>query len=754
MIARRSRQQPAAAVVSKAQTPLARLATLYGIEPGYSDIWQRRHVTSAATQEALLEVMGVPAGTDAEVRTSLALAEAAAWQNMLPPVIVARPGKPWTTLTLPDGPPVQPAWSIRTEQGATLRGEVELASLEVIGRAVLESTAYQRYRLPIPDLPFGYHRLEVSAGAREPAAAHLIMAPECAFGVADLGAGERLWGITAPLYGLRSESNWGIGDYGDLGQLASMVAGTDAAFVGINPVHAQLPAAPERYSPYAPSSRRFLNVLLIAVEQVPELAASEAARALIAATGFQARLDEARRAKLVDYPAVAALKLQALSAVFESFLARQDSPRWAAFDAFRAQEGPSLERHARFDALFGHFHGRDPAQDRWRLWPEPYRDPDSAEVARFAAAHRDRVAFFAWLQWLAEEQLAQAQRRATAGMPIGLYLDLAIGVDPDGAEAWAHPDSIVAGASLGAPPDEFNAGGQNWGLAPLAPRASREQAYAPLISILRRAMRHAGAVRIDHILGLQRSFWWPRDGVPGAYVQQPLDDLLGIVTLESHRHRCVVVGEDLGTVPDGLRTSLGEAGLLGCSVLYFERERDGAFRPGARYRSSSIASIGTHDLPTLAGWWAGRDIDWREKLGLYQEPGQAERLRLGRVEERKALLRLLAAEGLLPEDVAPDDLPSSIPWQVVEALHRMLARSPALLMALQIEDALGRIEQANLPGTIDRHPNWRQRLDRSVAEIGRARRLKALAATIRNERPRKGQSASQEHDQPSDGGPP
>ncbi|MGH6912391.1 MAG: 4-alpha-glucanotransferase, partial [Geminicoccales bacterium] len=389
----------------------------------------------------------------------------------------------------------------------------------------------------------------------------------------------------------------------------------------------------------------------------------------------------------------------------------------------------------------------------WRLWPEPYRDPHSAEVARFAAAHRDRVAFFAWLQWLADEQLAQAQRRAAAVMPIGLYLDLAIGVDPDGAEAWAQRDSIVDGASLGAPPDEFNEGGQNWGLAPLAPRALRDQAYAPLISTLRRAMRHAGALRIDHILGLQRSFWWPANGAPGAYVQQPLDDLLGIVALESHRHRCVVVGEDLGTVPEGLRRSLSEAGLLGCSVLYFEREPDGAFRPGARYRSSSVASNGTHDLPTLAGWWAGRDIDWRERLGLHKEPLQAELERLDRIEERRALLRLLAAEGLLPDGVAPDDPPATIPWRVVEALHRVLARSPAELMALQIADALGRIEQANLPGTIDRHPNWRRRLDRSVAGIGRARRLETLAAAIRNERPRKLQPVPQEH-QPPDGGPP
>jgi 4-alpha-glucanotransferase len=255
-------------------------------------------------------------------------------------------------------------------------------------------------------------------------------------------------------------------------------------------------------------------------------------------------------------------------------------------------------------------------------------------------------------------------------------------------------------------------------------------------------MRHAGALRIDHILGLQRSFWWPAGGAPGAYVRQPVDDLLGVVALESHRQRCVVVGEDLGTVPGGLRRLLDRTGVLGCSVLYFEREQDGSFRRAAAYRSRSIASIGTHDLPTLAGFWAGRDIDWRERLGLYGDPGQAEQERHARRTELVGLLRLLAAEGLLPQGIDPEAPPDDLPWPVAVALHRMLARSPALLMALQIEDALGAIEQANLPGTVDQHPNWRRRLEPSMAGLGRAQRLQELAAAITGERPQIGQSVA------------
>jgi 4-alpha-glucanotransferase len=339
-------------------------------------------------------------------------------------------------------------------------------------------------------------------------------------------------------------------------------------------------------------------------------------------------------------------------------------------------------------------------------------------------------------------------------MPLGLYLDLAVGVSPDGAEAWAHRGSIAAGASLGAPPDEFNEAGQNWGLAPLSPHALRARAYAPIIEILRSGMRHAGALRIDHILGLQRSFWWPADGAPGAYVRQPVDDLLGVVALESHRQRCVVVGEDLGTVPGGLRRLLDRTGVLGCSVLYFEREADGSFRRAASYRSGTIASIGTHDLPTLAGFWAGRDIDWRERLGFYGDPGQGERERGARRAELCALLRLLEAEGLLPQGIDPEAPPDDLPWPVAVALHRTLARSPALLMALQLEDALGAIEQANLPGTIEEHPNWRRRLAPAVAEIGRTRRLKEIAAAIADERPQNGRSVAKPASPSSDGGPP
>ena len=416
-----------------------------------------------------------------------------------------------------------------------------------------------------------------------------------------------------------------------------------AAFVGINPIHAQLPAAPERYSPYSPSSRRFLNVLLIAIEQVPELAGGATAQALLASSDFRARLERVRGAELIDYPAVAALKLEALAPLFETFQAQQRSPRWAAFEAFWREGGLSLERQALFDALFEHFRGQDPPHHTWRTWPLPYQDAASAEVSalrRRASRARDvlRLAAVAGRgaaragaapgsHGHAARALSRPRGRRHARWRRGLG---AIGTASSPAPASARrPTSSTRPARTGA-----------WHRSRRVPCATR--AYAPIIEILRSGMRHAGALRIDHILGLQRSFWWPADGAPGAYVRQPVDDLLGVVALESHRQRCVVVGEDLGTVPGGLRRLLDRTGVLGCSVLYFEREADGSFRRPADYRSPSVASIGTHDLPTLAGFWAGRDIDWRERLGLYGDPAHGGRERRARRTELTALLRLLA----------------------------------------------------------------------------------------------------------------
>lgn len=713
-----------------ATTPLDRLAAACDIEPGYTDIWQREHVIGDDSKRALLAAMGVAAGDDAEVLESLATLEAEARGRLAPEVLVIRQNEP---AMLPietdaaDGAVL--CWTLVSEEGERFSGEAAITDLAEIDRAVQSDPSGKtpERALPLPaDLPLGYHRCTLTLSDAVSGETDLIITPKRAYWPSCLDRPGGLTGVTAPLYGLRSGRNAGLGDFADLVSLTEAIAPFGADFVGINPVHALFPAQPDRISPYAPSSRTALNVLLIAIDELPEFSRSDKAQAILARPESKTSLQALRSSDLVDYPKVAALKLDLLEALFESFLTLPaTSKRRADFQRFVDGEGERLQRHARFEALSEHLLTQDATLTDWHDWPTAYQDPASEKVQTFAEVHEDRVTFYAYLQWLARDQLGQAQASTKkTRMALGLYLDLAVGVAPDGAEAWSDRELLIDDVRIGAPPDDFNPDGQNWGLLPLSPRALRARGYRPFAEMLRSTMRMAGAVRIDHVLGLARSFWLPTAaGIPGSYIRYPMRDLLGVVALESHRERCVVIGEDLGTVPSNLRAALDDHALLGCRLLYFEREEEGDFKPASAYAKASIASTGTHDLPTLRGFWQGRDIDWRERLGLFADPDQPERDRLERRDTMKRLLHLLATEGLLPDDIDPNRPPSAMPQSLVDACHRFLSRTPAALKAVQLEDALGAAEQANLPGTTHEHPNWRRKLDVAVEDLATERRL-------------------------------
>jgi 4-alpha-glucanotransferase len=722
-----------------AASPLDRLADLYGIEPGYTDIWQQDHRIGAETKRALLAAMGAAADSDAETLASLATVDEEAFEHVAPDVVVRRAGK---RIGLPiacdSTQSARLAWSVLTEDGGDIGGDASFDELEAIDQITVRGRTRVRRSLPLPaGLPPGYHRCTVTLSSDAQIETEIVITPRRAYWPAELDQKGGLVGVTAPLYGLRSGRNVGLGDFADLATLSETLAPLGAAFVGINPVHALFPSQPGRFSPYAPSSRSFLNVLMIALDQVPEFSDSEEARAIHSRSDIQTLLNALRADALIDYPAVARMKLTVLEALFETFLGLQESsPRRTAFRAFVEAGGERLVRHIRFEALSEHFIQKDKALTDWHDWPAPYRDPESKAVEAFATEHEDRVSFYGYLQWLAATQLEQAQKTATAAGGIGLYLDLAVGVAGDGAEAWSDQDVLVDAVRIGAPPDDFNPNGQNWGLLPLSPRAMQARRYRPFIDLLRQSMRHAGALRIDHVLGLARSFWLPAEGgAPGAYIRYPMQDLLGLVALESQRHRCVVVGEDLGTVPNSLQSALTDHGLLGCSLLYFERDEQGGCRAASTYAKASIASIGTHDLPTLKGFWEGQDIAWRERLGLYLDQARHLVDREDREKLKAELLQLLDAEGLLPRDVDPTRPPQSLPWSLAEAFHLFLSSTPAALKAIQLEDALGALEQANLPGTIDEHPNWRRKivvpLEKLAAEEGLSALLRLFAETSR-----------------------
>ncbi len=698
--------------------PLLALAEHLGVLPEYHDIWGRRHVTSEATYRAILAQLG--ADPDAAAHPS-----PVAHSSALPPVVVVASDQATRiTLHLPQSSLTHPHhWRITLEHGHSFEQHFMPADLphQASGSGSDGLAALALHLPPIHDA--GYHSLALYREDMPVAGMSLIVHPHRCYQPEAAAQGRRAWGLSTQLYGLQSRRNWGVGDYADLVSVVDWAARAGAALVGVNPLHALFPHNPAHASPYSPSSRRHFNVLPIAVEALPELSECLEAQALIGSADFRQRMEELRNAPLVDYPAVARLKFQVLEILYRHFRQTHladNSPRARAFHDFVSQGGQALSRFCLYHALQDHFYRQDTALWGWPVWPEAFRDVHSQEVAAFAQAHPDRVEWHAWLQWLADGQLADAARRSfDRHLGVGLYLDLAVGVDRGGAETWMDPHLYALDAKVGCPPDDFNPSGQDWGLPPWVPQRLTEAAYAPYIAILRENMKHAGALRIDHVMGLMRLYWVPPGlrGDQGAYVRYPVDDLLGILALESQRNQCLIIGEDLGTVPDEIRHALHELGVLSYRLFYFERDEQGGFLPPERYPEQALVSASTHDLPTLRGFWRGLDIDWRTRLDLYPSESLRQSQIREREEDRQRVMALLAGEGALPGngDTDPNTLADLGPLQVA-ALHRHLARSPSRIVLAQAEDLAGALEQANLPGTVDSHPNWRRKLPLPLEE--------------------------------------
>ncbi|MBB3950657.1 4-alpha-glucanotransferase [Aureimonas jatrophae] len=546
--------------------------------------------------------------------------------------------------------------------------------------------------------------------------------------------GQRRWGVTCQLYALRSRRSLGLGDFADLGHLAEIAAAVGADFVGVNPMHALFMADPGRYSPYSPSTRRFINPFYVAVDAVE--GGAEAIETLRAA---EPALFEGLDGELVDYMAAGTLKRRLLRELFE---VQKDALRGdPALAAFREKGGDALAGFALFEALS---EARVAAGEGagWHNWPAELHDRSGEAVRRFERENVDAVLFHGWLQFLADQQLAAAQERAlAAGMAVGLYLDFAVGVSPDGAETWADPQVTVRAARVGSPPDMFNSDGQDWGLAPLSPDALAERNYAPLVGAYESLMDHAGAIRIDHAMGLARLWWIPETSRSsgGGYVRYPLGDMIDALAEVSERRDCLVIGEDLGTVPEGFRETAEEAAILSYKVLYFERWEDGLFKATTEYPELSLACISTHDLAALAGWWHGSDIRLRSETGRQSEAHTARDL-ASRDRDRKALLGALRHENLLSPHLAGlldggDPLPERLDEELAIAIHRFAARTRSMLFAVQVEDMILSERQPNLPGTTDEYPNWRIRSEVLLEDLAADERFQAMARALRDERP-------------------
>ncbi|MFD8740373.1 4-alpha-glucanotransferase [Streptomyces sp. NPDC059618] len=691
---------PPAASEPAPRTPLARLAELHGVAPGYSPSPGRTVAAPDSALVAVLAALGVDASTPDDVGAALALHETATAERLLPPTLVSWGGlAPAALAALPAGTRLR----VTTEQGESL-------------------TAADR-------LPPGVHTLHATAPDGRAAETHLVVAPTRL--PAPPG---RTHGLLVQLYSLLSRRSWGMGDLGDLAELTAWAGRTlGAGFVQVNPLHAAVPGDPTDPSPYRPSSRRFPDPVHLRVEDVPEYPYAEDRDRLAALLERAGRLRDGvlRKGALIDRDAVWDLKREALEAVCAVPLG---PGRQAAYDDFLAEEGQALEDHATWCAL-AEVHGSD-----WRDWPAALRDPRSRATAGARGELADRVAFHSRLAWLTEAQLARAQRSARdAGMNVGLVHDLAVGVHPDGADAWAQQEYFAAGMSVGAPPDAFNARGQDWGLPPWRPDRLAACGYAPYRRLLRALLRNAGALRIDHVMGLFR-LWWIPEGQPpteGTYVRYDAEAMLAVLVLEASRAGALVIGEDLGTVEPGVREALQERGLLGTSVLWFERDwdGDGLPLPPDAWRADCLATATTHDLPSTAARFTGEHVELRDRLGLLT--GSLADERAAAATDVREWLALLARLGLLrgPSGGAP----ASAEEAEIQAVHRFLLRTPARMIGVWLPDTVGDRRPQNLPGTSDEYPNWRlpiadaEGAPVTLEDLAASPRLHALIDVVRED---------------------
>jgi len=715
-------------------TALHALAAYLGIEDSYRDANEKIQKASAETKQDILTAMGFACESNDAAAKALHQLHEKEWKRSLPPALVAyfNSKPPAVEVNVPTATK-KFEWRLELEDGTKRKGVADLSGRGPVATFDLRGRKLERYRLALNGkVPCGYHRLQTNLDG---SLCSLIVTPGCCWLPADAKDGRRLWGVAAQLYLLRSKTNWGIGDYTDLRHLIRLVENHGGDVVGLNPLHAMFLDNPEQASPYSPETRFLLNVLNIDVEAIPEFTESPKTQRLVASEEFQKRLRKSRAANLVDYTDVAALKLQALTFLFEHCKDVPDQKQLKEFEAFRRRSGHPFEQSCVFEVLRQHFAEQDESKADWHSWPPEYRNSSSPAVARFADEHANEVTFHAWMQWIADEQLAAAARTAKK-MEIGIYRDLAVGTDASGSATWSNPQGVVSGAHVGAPPDVFNPAGQDWGLPPLNPRELFETAYENFVRLIRTNMRHAGGLRIDHVMALQHLYWVPAGKSPrqGAYVTYPREDLVGIIALESHRNRCLVVGEDLGTVPDGFRERMQKANILSYRVLFFEQNaKTGAFLPPKAYPRLAIAVTGSHDLPTVRGWWDETDILIREQLHLFPtEDGAAEAQRR-RKRDKRALLAALRKERLLPASGSVDF------EDLIVAVHAYIARTDSLIAMVQLDDVTAETDPVNVPATTaDQHPNWRRRISVSLEDLAALPRFDRLANTFESERARRG----------------
>jgi 4-alpha-glucanotransferase len=740
---------------------LNELSNLCGIIPEYCDTFGVCHEAPPGTKKAILNAMGLRTETVDSLVMEISKKQRQKWNTFLSPVMVILVTEQPADITLHipvrqgDENSISFQCALSDEDGHRDLFSFGYDEIEILERETIDEVPHMKIAITLDVIKkMGYYDLDVlyiSAGFGMAGYAKLIIAPESCYipdhfesleiddeGYPQRREKSRIWGLCLNLYAISSERNWGIGDFTDLTAIGEWAAGLGSGFIGINPLHCIPNRQPAGVSPYSPLSRLYKNFAYLDIESIPEVLASGEAHAIIQWASLQKIITSLRASETVDYEKISAIKAEVLQRAFEYFYDHHylnNTPRASDFRRYASSEAQILDDFALYSAL------RQKMKDEkksgsWREWTQEFRDIKSEQLKGFMEENEKNILFYKYVQWVIEEQHEEVCKRfRQLGMPVGLYQDLAVGSSDDGFDAWYARDLIAGGIDVGAPPDDFNLPGQNWGFPPMIPEKMTSSGYDFLIQTIRKNMRHAGALRIDHALGMFRQFWIPggTNPVDGAYVQYPSEDMLRIIALESARNSTIVIAEDLGSVGEDVRETLLRFRMLSYKLLCFERNYPApSFRIPERYSDLALSSVTTHDLPTLYGYWASRDIEAKTSLGLYTN----EELRLRQIAERerdkKLLLQALKAEDLLPDSFDTD--PSSI-QQMISTLcltiYEYLARTPSKLLAVSLDDFIGTLDQQNMPGTVDSYPNWIQKMPASIEKIMTDRSFLTLSKILK-----------------------
>ncbi|MCW8995688.1 MAG: 4-alpha-glucanotransferase [Psychromonas sp.] len=713
---------------------------LKSINPFFVDAWGNPTQVSDENIRNLIVKMGADAFDDSALTAYYLEQEEKHWLSPLAPVAIFQKNSEYIfDLCLPIDFAAEPLlYKITLEDGNEYKKTFCATDFPLTAIKNISDIEFQCYQVTlVVDLPIGYHSLSLYQQGIDDALStmSLIITPSRCYVPESIAQGEKIWGSSVQLYCVKSETNWGMGDFSDLKTLLIKTKENGGDFIGLNPIHALLPSQPKKASPYSPSSRKWLNILYTDITAVDEFSRNKVLQTKVHSLEFKQKLAALRDTDWVDYEKVSALKLSSLRALFATLNdgSVESKKRLTIFNQYIEEKGESLMQQASYDALQFYFQALDADSWGWNVWPEEFQAFQNEAVQLWIKNNQQEVLFWCYTQWVAELQLEEADQLAKSlGMTLGIYRDLAVGVAINSSDIWANRSLYCEHISIGAPPDILGPQGQSWGLPPISPEQLQKTAYQPAIELLRSNMRNCGALRIDHVLGLLRLWWVPENetAAKGAYVYYQVKDLLNLLALESVRNKCLVIGEDLGTIPDGMDILLKEAGVYSYKVFFFEQAADGGYIAPEHYAEQAMATLSTHDMPTIKGFWDCNDLYLGRELGLYKDPQAFEGLLSSRAFCKQKILDSLHGSGCLPDDFPRDAAQTEMNQTLNFALQKHLAKASSSLLSLQLEDFLEMDQPVNVPGTSDEYRNWQRKLSKNIEQLFADQKIKKLLADL------------------------